>query len=176
MIGLDCYLWVPAVPLTFASAFMPNEPWNRSLNKSSQSSKVSENKTVVLEAKINKLKVPIYVGRLFTVEWWLLIMEAVVPPGCQAVVLVQIVQMLVIFFFFSKEFALQWLALAWLRGIFAHCILCLVALWHLGNSQEPKCFLNETVGDFGWLIWHLVSQSDHRTCLLCPLNPKVIRI
>lgn len=66
MIGLDCYIWVLAVPLTFASAFMPNEPWNGSLNKSSQLSQVSENKTVVLEAKINKLK--LYAGRLFTVE------------------------------------------------------------------------------------------------------------
>lgn len=72
---------------------------------------------------------------------------------------------------FVKEFALQWLVLAWLRGIFAHCILCMVALWHLGNSQESNCFLKEPVGDLGWLIWHLVSQSDHRTRLLCPLNP-----
>lgn len=71
-----------------------------------------------------------------------------------------------------KEFALQWLALAWLRGIFARCILCRVALWHLGNSQEPNCYLNEPVGDFGWLIWHLVSQTDHRTCLPWPLNPQ----
>lgn len=56
---------------------------------------------LVLEAKINKLKV--YVGRVFTVEWCLSIMEAVVPPGCQAGVLVQIVQRLVNFFYFFER-------------------------------------------------------------------------
>lgn len=118
MVGVDSYIWVAAVPLTFVFTDMPNQPWYGSFNNSQLGKLPKKQNCVVLEALAKATQRYVLADSLCesSFKLCLLIMAVVAPPDCQAVVCSDSADAGECF---VKDFALRWLALAWLCGIFA---------------------------------------------------------